>query len=245
MTERNSNESQAYIDWKAWNAKEFGDFTKEEGVQFAAEMKAAGAHLTASTKLLEIGFGNAAFAGWVRTVASQYVGTEANLQLVARAKSLGMEAYPSTTSLPAVAAGRKFDLIVIFDVLEHLAIDEIVATLQACREALSNDGLIVLRVPSGDSPFSGPLRYGDITHKTFLGTHAIMQLAKITGLDVTSIHDAAFPILGQGMRVAITRTFVACCRKIIGKLINAAFNGNSKAVMSINMVAVLRLQRPH
>lgn len=237
------DESLSYIEWKAWSPEAFGIVTAEEDAQFSCEMRRAGIALTQDSHVLEIGFGNGVFASWVQRHTPHYVGSESNPQLVARAQQAGIEAYPATLDLASLAQGRSFDLIAIFDVLEHLEVKEILELLESSRCCLSNNGRLVLRVPSGDSPFSGRFMHGDITHKTCLGTLAFHQLAAMSGLEVVVVRDAAFPILGFGVVAAVTRTAVAAARKIINSMIRIVYYGNKPAVISPNLIAVLRFKR--
>jgi len=234
------NADSGYIQWKKWRRAEFGRFTAQDGAVFSREMQNAGVHLAGDSSVMEIGFGNGSFAGWVRSKTPHYVGTESNRELIARAKVAGIEAHLATFDLERLAAGRVFDLITIFDVLEHLDINEILQLLKSARGCLSPTGRLIFRVPSGDSPFSGPLMYGDITHKTKLGSKAIHQIANLTGMEVVSVRDAAFPVLGAGTVTTIRRLAVVSVRKMIGGLIKAAFFGNEQAVISPNLVAVLK-----
>lgn len=228
-----------YLNWKTWSKDRFGVFSTKEGVTFALELRKARIAVASDSSILEVGFGNGAFAGWVHQKTRHYVGTELNPELVKRAIEAGIEAYPATCNLMDVAAGRKFDLIVMFDVLEHLEIEEITQTLTSARHCLSNNGKIIFRVPSGDSPFSGHLMHGDITHRTALGSYAIRQLAEITNLRVLSIHDTAFPIFGLGFSAALRRTAVSVARKLAEMAIRATYYANENVVISSTLVAVL------
>lgn len=235
-----SDSNLRYIQWKDWRRSEFGSFTKQDAVLFSKETRNAGINLSHTSMVMEIGFGNGMFAGWVGSKTARYVGTEKNDELVARALAVGIEAHGATCDLEQVAAGRLFDLIAIFDVLEHMDITEILELLKSANKCLSRDGRLIFRVPSGDSPFSGPLMYGDITHRTKLGSKAIHQIANLTGMEVVSVSHAAFPILGAGVVAMIRRLAVVSARRIIGGLIRAAFFGNGQAVISPNLVAVLK-----
>ncbi|MHB8309129.1 class I SAM-dependent DNA methyltransferase [Metallibacterium sp.] len=228
-----------YLNWKTWSKEQFGVFSAKESATFALELRKAQIVVTSDSSILEVGFGNGAFAGWVRQKTRRYVGTELSSELVKRAIEAGIESYPATCNLADVAAGRKFDLIVMFDVLEHLDLEEITQTLTSARHCLSNNGKIIFRVPSGDSPFSGHLMHGDITHRTALGSYAIRQLAEITNLQVLSIHDTAFPILGMGFSVALRRTAVSIARKLAETAIRATYYANENVVISSTLVAVL------
>jgi SAM-dependent methyltransferase len=235
------DENVSYIQWKAWSPETFGAFTPEDDAQFSCEMRRAGIDLDHSSQVLEVGFGNGGFAAWVQRRTSRYVGSECNPELVARARKAGIEAHPATLNLASIAQGRSFDLIAIFDVLEHLEMEEILEVFASSRHCLSARGRLVIRVPSGDSPFSGRFMHGDITHKTFLGTLAFHQLATRTGLEVVAVRDAAFPIVGFGIAAVVTRAAVAAIRKVINSMIRIVYYGNKPAAISPNLIAVLKL----
>ena len=230
----------AYLDWKDWQEGAFGTFSPKDDAYYTLELKKLGIRLDADSRVLEIGFGNGSFCGWVRKRTQHYIGVEANPTLLERAQQAGVEAYPSTQPLSAVVAGRAFDLVAIFDVLEHLEIERILDLLRSCRDCLASAGGILLRVPSGDSPFSAPLINGDITHRTLLGSKALVQLAKMLGLEVVTVRGQAFPVLGMGLATAMNRTAVVAGRAFAARLINAVYNGNERMVVDMNLVALLR-----
>lgn len=241
MTLLQPDEDLSYIRWKAWSPEAFGTVAAADATQFSCEMRRASINLTQESQVLEIGFGNGVFAAWVRRHTLHYVGSESNPQLVARAQQAGIEAHPATLDLTSLAQGRSFDLIAAFDVLEHLEVKEILELLDSSRRCLSANGRLVIRVPSGDSPFSGRFMHGDITHKTCLGTLAFHQLAALSGLEVVAVRDAAFPIFGFGAVAVAIRITVAVARKIINSMIRIVYYGNKPAAISPNLIAVLRL----
>jgi 2-polyprenyl-3-methyl-5-hydroxy-6-metoxy-1,4-benzoquinol methylase len=60
---------------------------------------------------------------------------------------------------------RMFDLIVAFDLIEHLEKIDLLEFLAACRRVLKPGGRIVFQTPNAASPFFGSVRYGDLTHE--------------------------------------------------------------------------------
>lgn len=228
-----------YAKWKAWTPETFASFTKRDHATFSCELRRAGVYITSKSQVLEVGFGNGSFAAWVRARRSGYVGTEANASLVDLARSVNIEAHYATLDLDVIAAGRRFDLIVMFDVLEHLPKNDILHILRAAARCLSTVGVIILRVPSGDSPFSGMYMHGDITHKTCLGSMAIHQIAGKSRLRVVQVRSDAFPILGFGAVPAIERLGVLLLRAIFSFLLRITYYGNKPAVLTPNLVAVL------
>ena len=229
-----------YIDWKGWHSAAFGKYSVEESIQFAAEIRRVGMALDRESQVLEIGFGNGSFAGWIKQFTDHYVGIESNSALVSRAEKAGIEAYMSMAELDAVAGGKTFDLIAAFDVVEHMTLSDIVSALQAWKKHLSGKGRILIRVPSGDSPFSGRVMYGDITHKTLLATSALRQIASLAELKLVATYPPALPVFGLGPHKAVERAIVAIARKAITFLVNATFHGNRHGVVTTNLVAIFR-----
>ena len=85
----------------------------------------------------------------------------------------------------------RFDLIVAFDVLEHLTVNELLDLMQFAKSLLTPDGRILARFPNGASPFSGPYQNGDITHMMVLTGERMRQIAHAVGMQVIGIHNAA------------------------------------------------------
>ena len=228
-----------YVAWKHWHDSAFGTFSAYDNLYFSAELRSSSLRLDSETRVLEIGFGNGSFCGWVRQTTKNYVGTESNPVLIERALSTGIEAHPATLNIEQISSGRIFDLIAIFDVLEHLEIDSILTLLQSCKRVLSSQGLVLIRVPSGDSPFAAHLFHGDITHKTLLGSMAIRQIAGMLNMQVQAIKEPAFPITGLGPAAVLRRSGVSIVRSMVTSLINAAYHGNEPMVLTPNLVAIL------
>ena len=238
MNSKNSEPN--YVEWKDWKSSDFGKYSKEESLLFSSEIERAGIILNSNTRILELGFGNGSFAGWTRNFTQFYVGIEANHVLVDRAKNAGFNAFLPDIEKNKIHDDRFFDLIIALDVIEHMNLDDILSTFQAWVECLSENGRIIIRIPSGDSPFSGRLMYGDITHKTLLGTSALRQVASMSGLVLVATYPPTLPIFGLGATKAIERILVSWTRKLVGLLINATFHGNKHGVVTSNLIAVFK-----
>jgi cyclopropane fatty-acyl-phospholipid synthase-like methyltransferase len=124
---------------------------------------------------VEIGFGNGHFAAWCNNQNITYSGLEIIEQLVTEGKSLGFNVDMSAGNLQLNA--NSIDLVVAFDVFEHFTWSELKEQLDMIHRWLKPGGLLVFRVPSGDSPFSRALQHGDITHKITIGSSLTKQLA--------------------------------------------------------------------
>ena len=230
----------SYVNWKGWRHVDFGSVTAEQALYYAAELRKSGINTVAGLRVGELGFGNGEFAGWVRQQGGQWVGREVIGLLQQRARHAGFEGAGMDGSLADAFGHEAFDLMVAFDVLEHLDIDDIRTFLLESKDALKLGGTIVFRVPSGDSPFSGAIFCGDLTHRTLLGSSAVRQIAEEAGLEIHQIRSPVLPVLGVGMLRAARRLLIHLVRSMAFSFIRYFMVGNAGAVVSPNMVVVLR-----
>lgn len=229
-----------YLAWKGWSGDAFGKYSREEAIYFQRELARSGIKASAGLRVAELGFGNGAFAGWIRDEGGHWAGLEVIPALLDRARDAGFEARKAQDGLGALAPAASQGLVVAFDVLEHLALAEIRAFLADARRVLKPGGLLIARVPSGDSPFSAAIYRGDITHQTLLGSSAVRQLATEAGFDVMQIRAPILPVWGLGPGRTLRRAVIQLIRSLSFPLIRNVLMGNAAAVISTNMLVVLR-----
>lgn len=232
---------QGYEDWKQWDKISFGTWSKIDAAYFSAELRRTGIKPHKGIRLYEVGFGNGAFAGYIRSLGCEYFGSEINNALVERAREFGLnvsekgikEALETNSLLT-------FDAVIAFDVLEHLDITNIKTFLLEAMELLKPGGVVLARVPSGDSPFGRAIFHGDITHRTALGSSAVRQLAAQTGFNVIDIGPPKLPIFGLGWKRAIRRSAIRLAQSVATQFINLVFHDGQPRVITANLVFVLK-----
>lgn len=229
-----------YCDWKAWSAESFGVCSRERAAYFDAELAGTPLSVHPALRVVEIGFGNGELARWACAKGFQYTGTEAIPELVARGRAAGFDVHDADwrrlfTSIPPAS----LDLVVAFDLIEHLDLGEAEALLHTICTALRPGGCLLGRTPSGDSPFGRVAQHSDLTHRLTLGSRAIRQLAARHGFEVHDIRPPRVPITGLGLRRAVRRLLVFGAQRVIGSVINLAFHHGTPTVMTSNMVFVL------
>ena len=204
----------AYEDHKGWGDTFFYD--AREAAIFAGETR--GRRLD-SVKVLDIGFGGGSFMAWARDQGAEVTGIEINPAQVARAQAQGFDAHAGTLASANTLDGRKFDLIVAFDVLEHIDRDELGALLARVAEHLAPNGRFLARFPNGQSPAGQVLQAGDITHRTALSVPAIAQLAPHAGLVLVRGGNSFRQVTGNPLHQAFQRL-----RYLLRDLIEVAFS---------------------
>jgi SAM-dependent methyltransferase len=229
-----------YVGWKGWHSAEFGRFGREDALYYGQELHASGIASVLGLRVGELGYGNGVFAGWVRKAGGHWVGREVIPDLQQRAAQAGFEVIPSGADFSNAFGPGKLDLMVAFDVIEHLELDAIRSFLSEAKDALRPGGLLLVRAPSGDSPFSGAVYRGDLTHRTLLGSSAARQLAMEAGLDVCQIRSPVLPIWGLGPVGATRRMAVRLTQTLVFSFVRHVLMGNGRAVVSPNMIVVLR-----
>jgi cyclopropane fatty-acyl-phospholipid synthase-like methyltransferase len=228
-----------YMAWKKWDDQEFGTYDKALSAYFRQELSLCGIADIAGIRVLELGFGNGAFAGWVRRGDAEYVGVEMIQELVDRGRACGFDVKLATVAIDDLAPPGHLDLIVAFDVFEHVCIDDLRSLLRKMHAYLRSGGRLLARVPSGDSPFSRAIQFGDLTHRTVLGSSAIAQLAEQTGFAVEAVREPAFPLRGMGVMTFVRRSVVLLIRRIVFPMIAKAMMGGGRPVLTPNMLFVL------
>lgn len=228
-----------YREWKRWSSDPFGACDVASEVYFAAELRASGLTDLRGLSVLEIGFGNGAFAGWASRAGAKYFGTEIIPELVAKGRNAGFTVYDASHSMDPSIPEASIDVVVALDVFEHLDRHELAEMLRSLRGWLRPGGMVIARVPSGDSPFSGAIQHGDLTHRTVLGSSAVRQLAGETGFNVVGIRQPVFPLRGLGPRVFLRRLLVVAARRVAYPIVTHALMGGGQPVLTPNLVFVL------
>lgn len=142
-----------------------------------------GAHLPESKNsiIVDLGCGYGNFVNWLNSIGySNTVGVDLSREQIDKGISLGIANLICTDVfeyLSAVDVGS-LDCIVAKDILEHFTPEQVILFLELAKRALKEEGLIILQVPNGASPYFGRIRYGDFTHELAFTASSIKQVLK-------------------------------------------------------------------
>lgn len=236
-------DSKAYTSWKSWSAERFGFCARTQRVYFKSEMHRTNLDFTKDIRALEIGFGNGSFLSYARSQGWSVDGLEMIEALVEQAKEHGFSAYHSSKIASLISSS--YDLVVAFDVFEHLIEQDLDALLSDIWCLLCVGGCLVARFPNGDSPFGLEGQNGDPTHVTAIGVSKMCYYAKKYGFDVIYLGGEACPLpagnVGRTLRTLLTLPIMW----IVDFLVKNIFlPGSGISFSSRNTAVVLRKAMP-
>jgi 2-polyprenyl-3-methyl-5-hydroxy-6-metoxy-1,4-benzoquinol methylase len=164
MTNYNKN----YITWKNWNHNTFGKLNTSKRKYFDAQLSLINKKISPNSKVLEIGFGNGDFLTYSQLNRWEISGTEVNKSLINLAKKNKFNVLNTSTLNNLIS--NQYDLIVAFDIFEHLNNKKLLYFLKQIKRISKKDGYLIARFPNADSPFGMPYQNGDISHLSSIGS---------------------------------------------------------------------------
>lgn len=229
---------QNYLKWKGWQTqKPFGHLKYYERCCFDGEIGRTRLH--GIKNVLEIGFGNGGFLAYARQRRWNVTGTEESQELLAAGAAAGFKVLHAgkLAELP----DESFDLIVAFDVFEHIRQEELAGFWGLLKTKLRVGGALLARFPNGDSPLGLPIQNGDLTHQTALGSKKVRQLASFSGLSVAFLGGEIIPVLCWHLPLALYGLVARPVRALLGLTIRLFFFPlKNFCLTSPNLIMVLK-----
>lgn len=136
---------------------------------------------------------------------------------------------------------NEFDLIVAFDVLEHLQNTELDLLLKEVSTKLKDGGLFLARFPNGDSPFSSFIQNGDPTHVNCIGSMKMKYFAHSASMRLLKMGGEAQPIFNVGL-IRATHRIIARPIKIVFNLLLRLLFAPSTSIDFVSRNSVVVLQ---
>lgn len=130
---------------------------------------------------------------------------------------------------------NSIDLIVTFDVIEHMQKQEAYDFAKKIYSILSSSGKWIIHVPNAESPFGNRMRHWDYTHELAFTQKSLAQLLACVGFIRHTFYEDTPAIHG----------IKSCIRWVLWKLIRNMLNlyliietGSGNGVFSQNLLAI-------
>ena len=134
-------------------------------------------------KIIEIGYGNGFFLDWAKKNKLDIVGYEISKEFHKKAEINHKVILGDGNNISKEVA-EKFDLIVLFDVVEHISKERLLNFFQNLNDLLNKNGEILLRFPNGSSAAGLEYFNSDLTHYSFLNKRSLKMLAEINNFEL-------------------------------------------------------------
>ena len=231
MTDKNST----YIDWKTWNPQDFSKTSKIDEAYFNNIIKLLG--LKKHSKILEIGFGNGSFMGYARKNNYNCEGVESNENLVDLALQNNFEAYKT---IGDINNKKKYDLMILLDVIEHVAENKIEGFFEDLSFYLEDNGSIFLRFPNGSSPLGLANQYGDVTHCSVITLPKLNYWCSKSKLKVTYSRGDVMPFIFKHNYLKMPSRIVKLLLHKLTEKYLRLISTQSKGVLSSNLQVIIK-----
>lgn len=169
----------SYADLKSWS--NCFRHSEQDAAYFSGEF--SGRSLS-GLHVLEIGFGEGRLLSWAAAQGAHCTGCELIPTLVEQGRQLGYDVRLGNVEQVIDVGTERFDLIVAFDVLEHVPRDQLLPLIGVLKILLRTEGQMLFRVPNGESPFGRFIQHGDLTHVSTLSMGRFIHMAQQTGLSI-------------------------------------------------------------
>jgi SAM-dependent methyltransferase len=190
--------------------------------------------------ILDLGCGHGALIHFARRGGYTNIrGVDRSPEQIGAARRLGIEGVEEgdLQAHLAAQADESFDVVVALDVIEHFTRDELLEIVDQVRRVLRPEGRWIIHTANGESPFSGRIRYGDLTHELVFTRTSISQLLLSSCFSkVQCFEDAPIP---HGLKSAVRWGFWQVIRSGL-RLYLAAETGDTagNAIFSQNFLTV-------
>jgi SAM-dependent methyltransferase len=189
--------------------------------------------------VLDLGCGYGAVLYYLKQLGySNLRGVDGSPEQVTIAQRLGLHFVELHEAMDVLKCSRdnSYDILIAFDLLEHLTKDEAIDLVGEAFRILTHGGRLLVHVPNGEAIFSGAVVYGDLTHQTALTRRSIGQLMRVAGFERIHVREDSPTIHG----VASAARWIAWkVFRSLYRLIYLSETGDTRQpVLSQNLLAV-------
>ncbi|MCQ4152869.1 MAG: class I SAM-dependent methyltransferase [Archaeoglobi archaeon] len=141
-------------------------------------------------KILDVGAGFGFCVYALNKMGYDALGIDINPQMVDVAKKLGIKVELIEDTISWLFNNpEKFDVIIAFDVLEHVPVIDEYEFCRAIYHSLKKPGVLIAQVPNANASFACRFRYNDFTHCNSFTEHSIYFLLKNAGFEEIEVEE--------------------------------------------------------
>lgn len=140
-------------------------------------------------RVLDVGSGTGYILQALQALGYTAEGIDADPAQVATAQTAGLD-VTLNGDIAGVAETRpgEFQVVTMFDLLEHIPVREQLDVVAAARKLLSDGGVLVIQTPNALSPIAAYQRYVNWTHTSSFTTVSLRPLLRNAGFTRMDIY---------------------------------------------------------
>lgn len=139
--------------------------------------------LATDAPVLDLGCGSGRFLAFLRAQGfTNLYGVDVSHEQVTLCRAKGFEVSHGDAFEYLRNSPLKFAAITLIDLVEHLTRAELLELFPLLKDALRDDGYLIIQTPNGQGLFAGQVIYGDLTHMTVFTPGSLTQLLQLHGL---------------------------------------------------------------
>jgi len=130
---------------------------------------------------------------------------------------------------------ESIDVVLLFDVLEHLSRNALFTTLDQVYRVLKPGGRCIVHVPNAEGIYGMRIRYGDLTHEQAFTPRSLQQALTTIGFTAVACFEDRPTIHGA---FSLIRALVWAIGTLPHRLLLTAETGRTQFILSQNLLAV-------
>ena len=167
--------------------------------------------------IIDLGAGSGAFIHTAQKMGYRNIeGCDLALERVNAAASFGVTSliHGDLFDVLGMQPDGSRDVVVSFDVLEHLNKQQVVDCAQQVYRVLRPSGRWLIHTVNGESPWFGRMRYGDFTHQLAFTHHSLHEVLGQAGFSRVDFYEDAPAVHGfvSATRWVLWRALRGCLR---------------------------------
>ncbi len=169
----------------------------------AGELKPFLPQPSENLKILDVGCGMGhALLGLTRLGYPYVEGIDIDPKQIEACKRMNLRVCKVENSADFLNSRKEYyDVVILFDVLEHIAVSEQIETMRYVYQSLRIGGRVVLKVPNASALFAARWRYIDYTHCTSFTQCSLEFVLKNAGFERIEIAQDAVLVKRPALRL--------------------------------------------
>lgn len=191
-----------------------------------------------SAHILELGCGHGAMIYFAQRAGyTNMTGIDVSSEQVEAALRLGVNGVSQGDLLETLhnCTEESFDVVIAFDVIEHLSKNELLDLTIEVQRVLRQGGSWLIHAPNAASPFFGRVRYGDYTHEQAFTQASLGQLLRVSGFTNIRCYEESPVIHGA---FSLVRWLLWKCVRTAYRLMLVVETGSGNEIFSQNFLVV-------